>query len=93
MKYQFDQSAIEFTFNAEGEIEFTHEGTVYRSVGQAAFDNSPSNNYSTYSAQLVNPESEYPNDTVGRIEWDIVNTECDDEADACNWDKFNIYFC
>jgi len=93
MNYQFDNTAnIDFTFNAEGEVEFRHEGILYRSVGQATFDNSPNNNYSTYSAPLVNPESEYPEDTVGRIEWDIINSDCEDESDACDWDKFDIYF-
>lgn len=94
MKYQFNHTAdVKFSFNANGEVEFTHNSIVYRSVGQATFDNSQSNNYSTYSAPLVCPESDYPDDIAGRIEWDIIKHECDDESDACDWDKFSIYFC
>ena len=94
MKYQFDHTAdVKFSFNANGEVEFAHDGVIYRSVGQPTFDNSPSNNFSTYSAPLVCPESEYPEDIAGKIEWDIINPDTDDESDACNWDKFSIYFC
>ena len=92
MKYQFDQSEIEFTFNTNGEVSFVFEGKSYKSVRQAMFDNSPNNNYSTYSAPLVCIDSEEPDEHIGKIEWDIINPDCDDEADACNWDKFSVYF-
>lgn len=94
MKFQFNETAsIEFKFNKEGEVEFRHEGKLYRSVGQPTFDNSPNNNFSTYSAPLVCPEdTEYPDETAGKIEWDIISRECEDESYACNWNKFSIYF-
>lgn len=93
MEYQFSNSEIEYTCNADGIIEFRHEGVLYRSNGPATFDNSPNNNYSTYSAPLVCPEdAEWPDDTVGKIEWDIINADCDDESSACDWDKFDVYF-
>lgn len=92
MKYKFSNSEIEYTSNADGIIEFRHEGVLYRSVGQATFDNSPNNNFSTYSAPLVCPEdAEYPDDTAGKIEWDIIDADCDDESNACDWDKFDVY--
>lgn len=97
MKYQFSNDKIQYTTNANGEIEFRHNGTLYRSVGQPTFDNSPNNNYSTYSAPLVCPEDvDYPEDNVGKVEWEIIGgvdawREIEDESGACNWDKFDIY--
>lgn len=90
--FQFTNNEIEYTFNAEGEIEFRHNDILYRSVGAATFDNSPSNDYSTYSAPLYSEDVDCPTDKVGKIEWDIINPDCADESDACDWDKFNIYF-
>lgn len=92
MKYVANSTEIDYTSNADGSIEFRRDGILYRSEGQPTFDNSPNNNYSTYSAPLVCPEdAEYPEDTVGKIEWDIIDSDCDDESNACDWDKFDIY--
>ena len=93
MKYQFDQSAVEFTFNNNGEVEFRNNGVLYRSVGQAAHDCNPKDQCQTYSAPLVCPEDpEYPEDIAGKIVWDIINPDSEDESDACNWDEFSVYF-
>lgn len=92
MKYLVSSQDLEFTSTNDGTIEFRHNGTLYRSVVQATFDNNPNNSYSTYSTHLVCPEDEeYPEDFAGKIEWDIINPDTDDESDACDWDKFDVY--
>lgn len=92
MKYVANNTEIKYTHNADGSVEFMLDGVFYRSVGQPEFDNSPNNNFSTYSAPLVCPDdAEYPDDTVGKIEWDIIEPDFDDESNACDWDKFDVY--
>jgi hypothetical protein len=76
---------------SEGTIEFTREGVLYRTTRSATFDNSPNNNFSTYSAPMVAPHSDDPKEVVGKVEWDIVDPDTEDEADACDWDKFTVY--
>lgn len=92
MQYLVSSADLQFTSNNEGEVEFRHEGILYRSVGQATFNNSPNDNFSTYGAPLVCPEDEeYPDSIVGQVRWTIINEECEDESEACNWDEFDIY--
>ena len=88
-----DHTEINWTWanRSEGQIQFMYKGTLYRSVGSATFDNSPNNNFSTYSAPLVCPNSDDPEEEVGKIEYDIIDFETDDESHACDWDKFTVY--
>lgn len=93
MNFQFDQSEINFKRLSTGEIEFRQNGVLYRSVGEASHDSNPINQRQTYSAPLVCPEDqEYPEDAIGRVVWDIICPDSEDESDACDWDKFDIYF-
>lgn len=95
MIYITSSKEIKHIFDADGIIEFSYNDILYRSVGQATFDNSPSNNFSTYSAPLVCPEDpdypDYPDAIAGKLEWDIINKDCDDESNACDWYEFNVY--
>ena len=25
-----------------------------------------------------------------QVNWDIINIDCDDESNACNWDKYSV---
>lgn len=94
MTYQFSNNQVsQVVFNKEGEVEFRHNGILYRTVGQPVFGNSPNDNFSTYVAPLIRPEDpEYPTSHIGEVSWDIIDPETDDEANACDWDKFDVYF-
>jgi len=28
--------------------------------------------------------------TIYKVIWDIVNEDCEDQCDACNWEKFRV---
>lgn len=79
------------TSNNEGEVSFElPNGDIHQSCGQPTFDNSPSNNFSTYSAPIYSDEGK-SGGIIGRVEWDIINHESEFEDDACDWDKFTVY--
>lgn len=94
-KFQFESDAVIVTENANGTVEFEHNGVKYKTNREATFDNSPSNNYSTYSAPLYAfNEDEKEWDDVGQVVWDIIGDwkEIEDESEACDWSKFSVYF-
>lgn len=88
MKYQTDNSAVSnLVFNNDGTLKFDFNGDTYQTTEQACID------VDTYVARLTCITDEYfPNDICGKVVWGIINENCDDEADACNWDKFDVYF-
>jgi hypothetical protein len=93
--YQFESDLVAVTENSNGTVEFEHSGVKYKTNREATFDNSPSNNYSTYSATLYAwSEEEKDWDDVGKIQWDIIGNwqEIEDESEACDWSKFSVYF-
>ena len=79
---------IDYTLAADGSVAFAIDGAQYWTVGEAYFGNSPSDNYSTYRAELYSADEDGDAGIVGHVEWDIIEHNCDDESNACDWDVF-----
>ena len=88
MKFQFEQDAVEM-IDVEGvDVAFLKDGKEYHTVDMACHSNRPADMHQTYEQRLTCVDDE---EFEGMLYFDIVNESCEDEADACNWDKFDVY--
>ena len=86
--FKFDQSAVEMIDVNGVDIAFRKDGKEYHTEGQAYHSSRPSDRHQTYEQRLICVDD---GEFEGRLYFDIVNENCEDEADACNWDKFDVY--
>jgi len=82
MKHAFNNTQVEIIKDVTGNgLTFTKDGKTYTITQQAYMWDSE-----TYRAQL-----ECEGEEFGIVVWDIIDINCDDESNACDWDKFNVY--
>ena len=82
MSYQFDNTQVTIVDDISGNgLSFTKDGKSFEITQQAyVWDKD------TYRASL-NCDGEY----FGYVVWKIIDRECEDESNACDWDKFDVY--
>lgn len=85
MIYQYDNTAVNATLHADGTMSFEKGGEFFRTETDAWIDNFQGG--AAYQAYLVDADG----DQVGLVVWEIANPDCDDQSDACDWDKFDVY--
>lgn len=89
MEYLFDQTAVTF-IDAPADVDhrFMYDGRTYETVGQAYHSCRPNGELQTFQSNLVCLDD---GAFAGYLVYDVINENCDDQADACNWDKFDVY--
>lgn len=81
----------EVNWNTDGSLSFEHNGKKYWTDFAAQRDNV--HDRVAYVANLTAYDEELEDeDRAGEVVWEIVNPDSDDEADACDWDDFTVYF-
>ena len=86
MNYRYRRSDLFVGLPDDGIVWFVSMGKTYNTEQPAQIDNFQGK--AVYLAELLNEEDE----PAGLVVWEIINPDCDDGADACNWDKFDVYF-
>lgn len=81
---------INATLNNDGTISFTHDNCPYYTLYEPNIDNIRPGE-AGYIATLYT-DADGSDDPVGYVTWDIIDPDCDDESNACNWDNFTIDF-
>ncbi|MBE0507505.1 MAG: hypothetical protein IBX50_12440 [Marinospirillum sp.] len=88
MEYQFDQNSVEMIDIKGVDIAFRKDGREYHTEGEANHSCNPAGMQQTYEQVLICVGDD---DFEGMLYFDIVNESCEDEAEACDWDKFEVW--
>jgi len=86
MNYRYSRADLKSALHDDGTVWLVSMGKTYNTELAAQIDNFQGR--AVYLAELVDAEG----DSAGLVVWEIISPDCDDGADACNWDKFDVYF-
>lgn len=91
MKHQFDSATVRFTLADDGTVSFVRDGIQHYTLQDAQADNVGTDGEVCYSAPLFVKDEDGDDEQVGRIMWELIDPDCVDASDACDWSKFDIY--
>lgn len=87
--FLFDHTHVTFLDAPRGvDLMFTHDGKTYQTVGSAVHSCRPPEQLQTYQCKLICLDDP---DFEGVLYFDIIEPDCDDEADVCEWREFDAF--
>lgn len=92
MKFVASSAEVKNLIIEDGEPTFLLDGVRYWAKGQPFIDQGGAPAEVYYSQDLFSWCVYFErNVSVGRLRYEIINSESEDESEACDWLKFDVY--